>query len=66
MDKLKAILFLIKCVGWISIRILKGQKWNMIQVNLENPDGTRLHVTYKKTFKGYEMHQWNQEKYPSK
>jgi len=38
----------------------------MIQVNLENPDGTRLHVTYKKTFKGYEMHQWNQEKYPSK
>jgi hypothetical protein len=66
MDKIKAILFLIKCVCWISWRVLKGQKWNMIQANLENPDGTRLHVTYQKTFRGYEFYEWNQERYPEK
>jgi len=66
MDKLKAILFLIKCVAWISWQILLGRKWNMIQVNLEQSNGKRLHVTYQKTFKGYELHQWMQERYPEK
>jgi len=61
MKKLAAILFLCKCVGYIFWKIIRGQTWNLIQISLEETDG-RLHLTYKKTAKGYVLEKYKQEK----
>ena len=61
MSRIRGILFLFKCLAYIGWRILKGQTWNMMQVNLEEPDG-RLHITYRRSMNEYQLNEWKQEK----
>jgi len=59
MNKLGAILFLFKCTFVITWRMMRGLTWNMIMVDLEEKDGTRTKLTFKRGVKSYSLHQWN-------
>ena len=61
MTKLKAILFLIKCVFYISFRILRGRTWNRITVDLEDTDISRTQISYAKTMTGYSLQEFNRD-----
>jgi len=52
MEKLRAISFLLKCVGYIGWRILRGRSWNILTANLEDVDGRR-NLHYMRTAKKY-------------
>jgi|APFre7841882654_1041346.scaffolds.fasta_scaffold1394223_1 hypothetical protein len=57
MNKIGAILFLIKAVTHIAYRIIRGRTWNMIVVDLEEQKG-RLQLTYRRGLHDYELHEW--------
>jgi hypothetical protein len=59
MKKVRAILFLIKAMSYVAYRIFKGRTWNIIQVSLENNNGERTNITYKKSYNGYELNEWS-------
>jgi hypothetical protein len=61
MSKIKAILFLIKCMFYVSMRIIKGQVWNRITVDLEEKDGSRTQINYAKRMTGYDLQTYNRE-----
>ena len=54
MKKIIAILFLIKCVCYISLRIIKGKTWNSIDVSLEEDDG-RIFYNYRRSCESYDL-----------
>jgi hypothetical protein len=58
MKKLRGILFLLKCFGYIAFRILDGREWNSMNVNLEDKDGSRRIIDYRRTSTGYRLDSW--------
>lgn len=50
--KLIALLFLAKCLCYIASRILRGYKWNMLILDLEQPEGRRR-IQYRITDEKY-------------
>jgi hypothetical protein len=59
MNKIGAILFLFKCTFIVALRMIKGLTWNMIVVDLEEKNGTRTQLTFKRGMKDYHLHEWN-------
>ena len=57
-DKLVALAFLVKCFFYISSRIVRGRTWNMLTVDLENPEG-RQAIRYRRNGTGrYSLETW--------
>lgn len=56
MSKLKALLFLARCVAYVAWRIILGRRWNIITVDLEDRNDGRTRYTYWFRAEGrYEM-----------
>ena len=55
MNKIKGVIFLLKCVGYVMYRLLRARTWNSITVNLEQADGSRQQLTYMKTTDGFAL-----------
>lgn len=47
-DKIKALLFLMKCVRYIGLSILQGRTWNILSADIEDQDGLRTRLTYRR------------------
>jgi len=39
--------------------MIKGLTWNIIMVDLEEKNGTRTQLTFKRGMKDYHLHEWN-------
>ena len=55
MKKLKALMFLFKCTGYIAIRIMRGMTWNMLICNMEEPEGRRQIKYYRQGDGSYSL-----------
>jgi len=59
MKKIGAILFLFRCCFVVAWRMTRGLTWNMIMVDLEERDGTRTQLTFRRGVHDYSLHEWN-------
>ena len=58
MNKLKALVFTIKCFCWIFVRVLFSRDWNVFTLSLNDGDGDRRMIRYQKQCGSIDLASW--------